>query len=617
VASPDPLDGSAYRGRVPSGARIAHTAALRALGPPARPRHYARDPVGRSVPSPALAAQRSTEGRRGMKELVVALRWVALGLSLAGAGLGRVQRDEVAAGGVLAIVATLRTVWPLQSGVRSGSVERRGWRWAQGAGVLGELAVCAAIVAATGGAGSPFVLSLAAASFVGGVCLPPVVLSVPAVVAIAGLAAAGASGVVARPVASRYVEGAAMLGTFAMLGSYSEWMVKRGRLSRDEEVERLRNLGELNHLLLELHAKAVLSPGALSLKSSVANVASRLRQLLDPDVIVLMLSDPAATGERWEVTLAEGVGLPDVVSRGALAPALREAASSLGPVCRSELDYAEGVAEEAWTGLYVPLWARESLVGLLAVERVEPGAPFGGAELEMVEGLSRHAGLAIDNARWFRRLRALGAEEERGRIARELHDRVGQSLAYLALCLERMAGEAGASRAPISRQLSAELASLATEARNAVREVRTRLSDLRAEVSEDHGLAAVVEGLVKRAEERSGMAATLALGPLAPLSPSVGREVARIAEEALNNAERHSGGRLVEVRLVWDGRNGELVVADDGKGMPASAPLRPDAFGLLGMRERAEAIGGCLSIGSPGGRGTTVTLRWGEQSSCG
>ena len=116
-------------------------------------------------------------------------------------------------------------------------------------------------------------------------------------------------------------------------------------------------------------------------------------------------------------------------------------ASSLGPVLRSRLTNDEGVALGAISGLYVPLWARDTLVGLLAVERIENQEPFTDADADIVADVARHAGLAIDNARWFRRLRTLGAEEERGRIAREMHDRLGQSLAYVAISLDRMATE--------------------------------------------------------------------------------------------------------------------------------------------------------------------------------
>ena len=230
----------------------------------------------------------------------------------------------------------------------------------------------------------------------------------------------------------------------------------------------------------------------------------------------------------------------------------------------------------------------------------------------MVEGVARHAGLALDNARLFRQLREVGAEEERVRIARELHDRVGQSLAYLALSLGTLQEEARISLSEGSLQLSGEIGGLAAEARRVVRELRTKLTDLRSEVTEQQGVSDELEGLLRRAQERSGMLTTLSVSAVASLPAGLAREVARVAEEAINNAERHSGATHLDVWLDWDGRAGELVVADDGSGLAARAALRADAYGILGMRERAEVIGGSLSIRSSAGQGTTVALRWGE-----
>jgi|SRR5579875_760864 len=570
-----------------------------------------QDPSGAVVVEALkVVGRRFGLGHLGMKELVIGLRWLALAVSFLAVSLASLGLRDLVGAAALAAVALVRTLRPLQpTGDIAGSAQ-----WRRAAGMLAELAVAAGVVGATGTVGSPFLVPLAAACFISGLVLPLWLLGAIAVAVMAALGAAGAQGAEPKPVAARAVEGVTVIAALALLGSYSEWLARRARQANDTEVARLRDLAEVNHLLLELHARAASLPAALSLKASVSNLTSRLRQFLEPDVVVLLLTSPAQKegAERWEVTLAEGVELPRELGAADLPPALREAANSLGPVCRAELGAGQGVAPGSWTGLYVPMWARDRLVGLLAVERARPGNPFAAPDLEVVEGLSRHAGLAIDNARWFRRLRALGAEEERNRIARELHDRVGQSLAYLALSLERLQAEVSSSKASPAKELSAELGELATEARRAVREVRSKLSDLRGAVVGDHGAAAAIEGILQRTEARSAIKATLCLGELAPLEPATAREVVRIAEEAVNNAERHSGGARVDVRLHWDGRAGELVVADDGRGLPAKAALRPDAFGILGMRERAETIGGVLEIRSEAGGGTAVMLRWGE-----
>ena len=101
-----------------------------------------------------------------------------------------------------------------------------------------------------------------------------------------------------------------------------------------------------------------------------------------------------------------------------------------------------GFAALARSGMYMALRARGALVGLVALEDVAPDV-YGKEQHDLMESLSSLLALSIDNARWFGRLRTLGAEAERARIARELHDRVAQSLAYVAFELERMQGIPG------------------------------------------------------------------------------------------------------------------------------------------------------------------------------
>src|SRR6185436_20542027 len=96
-----------------------------------------------------------------------------------------------------------------------------------------------------------------------------------------------------------------------------------------------------------------------------------------------------------------------------------------------------GLSPKAGSGLYAVLAARGAIIGVLAVEHASE-RHFTGRDLELLKGFVEPVALAIDNARWFGRLRTVGADEERTRIARDLHDRIGQSLAYLAFELDRI-----------------------------------------------------------------------------------------------------------------------------------------------------------------------------------
>ena len=555
----------------------------------------------------------------GLTELVIAIRWAALCLSLLAMLMfaGSPTKREIIAGAVLALYAVLRTVWPVRLDASLLSGRAPSSRSTVLVEVCGEVALCVVVVLFTGTVESPFIISLGAAVFLAGLRVPASALAVACVASILGLAIAGLTGTLSHTVASQGIERAAVLGALAMLASYSDWLLRLGMREEAGELRRLRNLVEVNHLLLELHTRAASQPASLSLKAAMANTVTRLRGLLHPDAVALFLADPTADGGLLEVTVAEGVALPSTMHRSDLPEAMNAAMGSLGPVLRTQLAEREGVAAGAVSGIYVALWARDTLLGLLAAERVSNSEPFSEADAELVASVARHAGLAIDNARWFHRLRTLGAEEERGRIAREMHDRLGQSLAFVALSLDRLAIESNGLAQPGTgsegaQEMAAELEGLAGEVRRATREVRSKLSDLRAELGEEGQLSDLLAGLLARVEQRSGIVTKLDADGGSSLPPVTEREVARIAQEAINNAERHSGARHIYVRWHCDHVEAELEVADDGRGLAPNAPLRSDAFGILGMRERADAIGAKFGIVSPPGQGTKVRLHLGQ-----
>lgn len=245
----------------------------------------------------------------------------------------------------------------------------------------------------------------------------------------------------------------------------------------------------------------------------------------------------------------------------------------------------------------VLLRARGEVVGAITVFR---SAPLSSAEKTLLAGVAEQSGLAIDNARRLGQLRTLAVHEERARIARELHDQLGQDLAGLGFLVDGM----------LSLDCPPEVALQLTELRAAVggvvRRLRDALADLRSDVDDKHDLTSTLSTFLSRVADRSGLTTRLeagAGGRAKRLPPIVERELLRIAQEAVHNAERHAQANQVEVRV----EGGVLEVRDDGIGLP---PFMPDRhYGLVGMRERAEAIGAALEIVSSPGQGTTVRCR--------
>ena len=211
----------------------------------------------------------------------------------------------------------------------------------------------------------------------------------------------------------------------------------------------------------------------------------------------------------------------------------------------------------------------------------------------------------IDNARLCRLLRNEGADEERSRIARDLHDRMGEALALLGFEMDLVLAQASPdSDAPGT--LADDLRRLRGRQREVVQELRNILHDARAETSAGDGPAAAVAQYAERMTERTGLRFDLELDARLRLPAQQEREVCRIAQEAMTNVERHA--RATSVKVSWVKRDGcaELRVLDDGRGFTPGQSGRRNTYGLLGMRERASVIGATLSVEQGSGQGTLV-----------
>jgi two-component system sensor histidine kinase UhpB len=190
-------------------------------------------------------------------------------------------------------------------------------------------------------------------------------------------------------------------------------------------------------------------------------------------------------------------------------------------------------------------------------------------------------------------------EQERARVARDLHDEVNQSLTGLLLRLE-------AVREAAPPELEPEIARTKALANQAMGELLSLARQLRPTALDDLGLVAAIEGQVEQLR-RAGLTAELnAERSFAGLADDVQLVVYRVAQEALTNAARHAEASRVEVSLRRSGGGVELTVADDGRGF--AFEQSEGGLGIAGMRERALLVGGRLTIESRPGQGTTVRL---------
>ncbi len=201
-------------------------------------------------------------------------------------------------------------------------------------------------------------------------------------------------------------------------------------------------------------------------------------------------------------------------------------------------------------------------------------------------------------------LEELATSRERNRLARELHDTLAHSLSAVAVQLEAVKTlwdeDPDAARATLQRALDG--------ARDGLGEARRAIQALRASPLEERGLAGALDQLGAAVQARSPLAVAVDVdvGGVDGLDPEVEQAVYRIADEALTNAARHSEGTRVDVTLERRNRGVRLEVRDDGRGFDPDVALPNGHVGIRGMRERAEMVGGELTLDSAPGRGTVV-----------
>jgi PAS domain S-box-containing protein len=203
-------------------------------------------------------------------------------------------------------------------------------------------------------------------------------------------------------------------------------------------------------------------------------------------------------------------------------------------------------------------------------------------------------------------------EEERKRIARELHDELQQRLA--AVLINLSAARTQLRRNPTGAAHALEAAE--ELAGTVIESTRRIVKDLRPQMLDELGLVPALEALCAQFSAATGIAcavhAEAAADERASAAPTLATCLYRVAQESLNNVAKHARASAVQVRLALDADARELMlqVSDDGQGLPeGTAPRKPESFGLLGMNERLRMLGGTLALHGAPGQGTTVAAR--------
>jgi len=252
----------------------------------------------------------------------------------------------------------------------------------------------------------------------------------------------------------------------------------------------------------------------------------------------------------------------------------------------------------------IPLMAKGRLVGSLNLS-TNQSQSYPPEQIAFLKTIGQQIGVAVENAHLYEQAEQTAVTAERGRLRRELHDAVTQTLFSANLIADvipriwKRDPEEGMKSLEELRELT----------RGALAEMRTMLLEMRPESLERADIKSLLTQLADAFIGRVRVPVALDIQGTCELTNEVKIVFYRVAQEALNNIAKHSGARQVELRLECQPGQMNLSIKDDGLGFDPGA-ITPDHLGIAIMRERAGSIGASLKIESQPGQGTTVELDW-------
>ena len=249
-----------------------------------------------------------------------------------------------------------------------------------------------------------------------------------------------------------------------------------------------------------------------------------------------------------------------------------------------------------------PWWTAERVVWVLAAFLAVALAAVGAVMLASRRRLKEQ-----EHRRAMAEAEFTAILSERNRVAREIHDTLSQNLGAISVQLELARTHAGEISAPARNHL----ASAHKFARAALAEARESIWNMRSQILERCDLGEALEGILKRMTEDTDVTPHMRVeGDRRRLSPVIENNLLRIGQEAITNASQHAHPARIDVSLSFDGRSVRLAIEDDGTGFEVGAQPGGErrSFGLVGMRERAELLGGTFEVTSAPGRGTRVLV---------
>ncbi|MFS8478483.1 MAG: GAF domain-containing sensor histidine kinase [Micromonosporaceae bacterium] len=393
-----------------------------------------------------------------------------------------------------------------------------------------------------------------------------------------------------------YVAAAVSWLVIAGIGTVLAGAVQRSALAH---TERPQPYAEATRLLTQLRSVARQLPGATLDPGGLAEtILEEVRAVARVDRAAVL----SASGGGRLVVLAQSAGdRVDWETSLDSDSAVADAWASQQPQTAGR-SQSRSRREGEVSALVVPLVAGVRTVGLIIAERDQPGA-YPPSVVHKVRALAAPAALRLEAALLFDEVRSLATNEERQRLAREIHDGVAQELVMVGYGIDN-------ALATLPEQATAtaeELRALRAEVTRVITELRLSLFELRSEVDRHGGLTDAIAEYARTVGASAGLRVHLSLNEsTARLPAAIEAELLRIAQEAITNARKHAGATNLWVTCEVDPPYARISIVDDGTGI---GDQRVDGrYGLAIMAERAERIRGRLEIRPRHPAGTSVAV---------
>jgi signal transduction histidine kinase len=340
-------------------------------------------------------------------------------------------------------------------------------------------------------------------------------------------------------------------------------------------------------------------------------VARRLREILHARFVLILLEREGelrvevAAGDVEESVPGAAIPLAGTKAGRVLERGQSERVDSVIDDPESDLELTRAL--EMLTGLYVPMRLRNRTIGLIvAGDKLVPDRRFSSEDLRLAETFAARAAVAVDQARLIQRdaLRRVvrAQEDERRRLARELHDETGQALTSILLGLKSLEDLDDVAA------LGQGVAALRERVVATLQDVRRLAVELRPAALDDFGLEAALERLTAGFAEQTGLKVELESRLQDDRLPEeVETVLYRIVQEALTNIVKHAQASRVSIVVTQKPGAVGAVIEDDGRGFDPDQSV-DGGIGLIGMRERVALLDGSMTIETAPGKGTTLVI---------